>query len=178
MAGIRVDWQGRLPGCWLLPHTCAFFPPRHPLVGSAGSAVHRSDTGTDGGGGGSQQAAMAAAQCEGALNFLAAMLGLLLPFLFLVKTQDAASLAWLQARQVRTCGSSVFDQLAAAWHRMEAGAEQALRSLVGRSWLATWPPFPEPLLGGCERWVAWVLLLAMTWVWCAAPALVSAAASA
>lgn len=156
-----------------------FMPPRETLPG--GTANQEPST-ARGSGGGSQQAAAAAAQCEGALNFLAALLGLLLPLIFFIKTEDAASLARLQARLQAQGelphGSGVLGRLAAAWHRAEAAAEAALRSLVGRSWLAAGPPLPEPLLGGdCERWLAWVQLLAMTWVWCAAPTLTSVAAT-
>lgn len=117
----------------------------------------------------------ATARCEGALNFLAALLGLLLPLLFLLKTEPAASIERLQLRRNRTQCSGMLGRIAAWWHTAEAGAEQALRDLAGRSWMAGELPQPaDPLLGG-ERWLAWLLLLAMTWVWCTAPMLVAAA---
>lgn len=124
---------------------------------------------------GIQHSSAASAQCEGALNFLAAILGLLLPLVFLRKTEHAASLARIQTRRTRAPSCGMLGLLVLAWHRVEAGIEEALRQLVGRSWLAVEPPPPNLWLASeGERAVAWLLLLAATWVWCAAPAAATA----
>lgn len=123
----------------------------------------------------------ARSRCEGALNFAAALLGLLLPLLFVVKTEPAACLArwearrraWLDGRGTPARGGSgaggSLRWLARALWNAETAAEEAARGLAGRSWLAASPPPPDPLFATqLERWLACLLLLAVTWVWCAA----------
>lgn len=106
------------------------------------------------------------------------MTGLLLPLLFLLKTECAASLARFLAQRARRgpahagARCSTLGRLAAAWSKMEGGVEGAFRGLVGASWLAAEQPQPAPLFASeWERAVAWALLLAVTWLWCTMPAL-------
>ena len=154
-----------------------------PLAG-AGSILAQPSAASSADSGGTPQPALQRAQCEGALNFMAAVIGLLLPLLFLLKTEPAASLARFHAQRARRgaahagARSGTLGLLAAAWCKAEGGVEAALRGLAGPSWLAAEQPPPEPLFGSeLERGVAWLLLLAVTWLWCATPALTAAAAA-
>lgn len=162
----------------------------HHLAGGSASALRHPSTHGSGSGSGGTAAplppSVAQAQCEGGLNALAALLGLLLPLLFAVKTESAASLAsWEARRRAWTSpaarGSAdgrASSCVARAWRKAELAVEEAARGLAGRSWLATGPPPPDPLFASeCERWLACLLLLASTWVWCAAVAVPGAADS-
>lgn len=124
------------------------------------------------GGGSSQQS-----ECEGVLNFIAAVVGLLLPICFIVKTEPAALLAAWEARDAARnnddgggSSSGIWGTLAAGCHRAEAAVEQSVRFLCGRSWLAGGPVPTLPALAPWERWMAVWLLTAVVWLWsvCAA----------
>lgn len=144
-----------------------------PAGGSASAAQHPAVA--------AARPGVSQSQCEGALNFLAALLGLLLPLLFVIKTESGASLARWEARRrawtspaARGSGSSCGGPLrcvARAWRKVETALEEAVRGLAGRSWLAARPPPPDPLFASeWERCLACLLLLAVTWAWCAAVA--------
>lgn len=189
--GLSVAWE---PGSsaragaasWLLPSPQARPLRPAPPAGGAGSALQMpGSAGSGNGGARGLDPAVARAQCEGALNFLAAVAGLLLPLLFLLKTEPAASLARFHAQCARRGAaraggrSGTLGMLAAAWCKLEAGVEAALRGMAGPSWLAAEQPPPEPLFASeWERALAWALLLAVTWLWCTAPALTAASGAA
>ena len=129
-------------------------------------------------------------ECEAFVSVVFVAVGVLLPLALLLLTEPAESLAAWERRcsggsSGDSCGSgSNWAQMAAACGTAARGAEAALRSLCGRSWLAPAQPAasaPEgatqaqvlarrpslrpytPPLRGWQRGVAWWLLLSLVW---------------
>lgn len=126
-----------------------------------------------------------AAECEGALTFVAIVVGCLLPVCFAVKTEPEEALAAWVPRSSSGAGpggaassgsrqapagwagacTGPHGKLTAAWRRVEATVELWVRAMCGRSWLAQRPAPAPPLLSGHDRCILCWLLLAVLWVW-------------
>lgn len=103
------------------------------------------------------------------------------PRRFVVRSEPAASLARWEARRSsrRPPAPGALGRVVGAWRAAEAGLEQVVRGLCGRSLLAVGAAPGDPLFAsGAQRWLARYQLLGVAWMLCTAGAVGSGANAA